>query len=300
MLQVTRLTCRSLNLDHLDLFWEIASVPAPRTDEDMHEIFNYHFFILRAGDSPQGPYEQIGGPFLDTYSFRDVQVSLLHKWREYFYKLKIIDRRTGESLESDPVSHGDPPPDLLAAEIIRQEDMLWREYAGRRCWLFPKRTFGPRCTCWDPIQNRVKRGNHLPCFGTGFLGGFMSPIECWVQIDPNPKQSQHLSIGELQPGDTTARASSYPPISPHDILVETENRRWRVMTVGGTERLRTAVHQEFSLHEIPRGDIEYALPIKVNLQALEPAAARNYTNPQNIDPKEVTDLYRTYGIRPPR
>jgi hypothetical protein len=299
MLQVTKLTVRSFNLDHLDVFWEIAAVPGPRTDQDMHEIFNYEFYVLRAGDSPLGPYEQLGGPLLDTYSFRDVRVSLLHKWREYYYKLKIVDRRTGETVETDPASQGDPPPDLIAGEILRQEDMLFREWSGRRCWLFPKRTFGPRCTCFDPIQKRIKNSNHLPCYGTGFLGGYMSPVECWVQIDPNPKQSEHTSLQELQPGDTTARLIAYPPVSKDDILVETENRRWRVIKVASTQRLRANVRQELVLHEIPKGDIEYSLPVRVDIKNVQPAAERNFKNTQTLEAEDVSVL-RTYGILPPR
>jgi hypothetical protein len=300
MLQVTNLIVRSLNLDHLDVFWEIAAVPGPRADGDMHEIFNYEFYVLRAGDSPLGPYEAVGGPFLDTYQFRDVRVSLLHKWREYFYKLKVVDRRSGEIFESEPVSHRAPPPDLIAAEIIRNEDLLLREFVGRRCWLFSKRTFGPRCTCFDVTLNRMMRSGHLPCFGTGYLGGYMSPVEVFLQIDPSPKQTQHSPFQEVQPGDTTARMISYPPVSPQDILVETENRRWRVMAVSGTQRLRATVRQELTIHEIPRGDVEYNLPIKVDLEKHRPASARNFKNSQNIDPREVSDLLACYGLRPAR
>lgn len=296
MLQVTKLTVRSFNLDHLDLFWEISQVAGPRVDQDMHEIFNYEFYVLRAGDSPMGPYEQIGGPLLDTYRFRDVQVSLLHKWREYYYKLKIVDRRTDEVIETEPVGHNQPPPDLIAGEIIRQEDMLFREFSGRRCWLFPKRTFGPRCSCYDLTQKRVTRGNHLPCYGTGFLGGYMAPVECFVQIDPSPKESSHTTLQELQPGDTTARLIAHPPFSKDDVLVESENRRWRVIKVSSTERLRATVRQELTIHEIPRGDIEYALPIRVDLANLSPAAERNFRNAQALDSTEYGDLLRTYGI----
>jgi hypothetical protein len=127
VLQVTSFYCRSFDLDRLDLYWEIAAVPGPRRDEDTHEIYNYEFYILRAGDSPMGPYETVGGPFIDAYHFRDTRVSLLHKWRQYFYKLKVVDRRDGTFTEFGPTASGESMPDLIAAEIIRQEDMLFRE-----------------------------------------------------------------------------------------------------------------------------------------------------------------------------
>lgn len=296
MLEVTRLYSRTFDLDHISLYWEIASIAAPRSDADQHDIYNYEFFILRAGDSPMGPYDQIAGPFVDQYSFRDVQVTLLHKWRQYFYKLKVVDRRTGEAQEFGPTSSGESPPDLIASAVMYEEDMYFREYAGRRCWLFNAKTFGPRCSCFDITVGRLMRSGHLPCFGTGFLGGYMSPIEVWPQIDPNPKSSEASSLQEKQQNDTAARMISFPPVNPNDILVESDNRRWRVIKVTPTQRLRAVVRQELQLHEIPRGDIEYSLPVKVDEKDVQAAAARNYTNPQNLDDgDDFSKILRAYG-----
>lgn len=295
MIEVTKIWARSFDLDRVDLFWEIANVPAPRSDADQHEIHNYQFFILRAGDSPMGPYDQIGGPIVDGYRFRDVRVQLLHKWRQYFYKVRVVDRRTGESKEFGPTPSGDAAPDLIAMEITRQEDILFREYVGRKCFLFTARTFGPRCSCFDPIQNKVTRSNHRPCYGTGWLGGFMSPTAVYVQIDPNPKNTSQSALQEVQQSDTVGRMISFPPVNPKDILVESTNRRWRVISVRQTERLRATVRQELQLHEIPRGDVEYELPVRVDEKALEPSAQRNFTNPQNIDKQDdYSDLLNAY------
>jgi hypothetical protein len=299
MLKVTKLEVRSLDLDHLDVFWVIGNVPGPRRDEDPHEILSYQFFILRAGDSPMGPYEQIAGPFVDQYSFRDSQVTLLHKWRQYHYKLRVVDRRTGESEEFGPASSGAAPPDLIQREIMRQEDILFREFTGRRCWLFPVRTFGPRCSCFDMTTGRVTRSNHALCYGTGFLGGFMSPIEVFVQIDPNNVNTASSSLQEVQQSDTSARLISFPPVNPQDILVEAENRRWRVINMMPTERLRAMVRQELRIHEVPRGDIIYDLPLRVDL-SVSSSARRNFTNPQNLENDgDISPILAAYGGFPP-
>jgi hypothetical protein len=295
MVKVTDLYCDSFDLSRVDLRWKIDTVPGPRRDEDMHEIFNFEFYVLRAGDSPMGPYQQIAGPFLDTYSFRDVQVNLLHKWRQYYYKLRVVDRRTQESVEVGPAATGEAPPDLIAAEIIRLEDTLFREFVGRRCWLYAARTFGPRCSCFDATMNRIMRSNHAPCFGTGYLGGYMSPVEVFVQIDPNPKQDG-MAVIPIQPGDAMGRMISFPPANPNDILVESDNRRWRIMNVRSTQRLRATVRQEMQLHEIPRGDIEYLLPVQMPVGSRTDSAPRNFTNPQNVSKTDdVTDLLTAYG-----
>lgn len=298
MLSVTKLWARSFNLDHEDVFWEIAPVPSAGSDLDNHEVFNFDFYVLRS-DAALGPYEQIGGPFRDTYHFRDTKVSLLTKWRQYFYKLKIVDRRTQETAEFGPSATHDAEPDIIAAEIIRQEDMLFRRFVGRRCWLFPVRTFGPRCSCYDSTMGRITRTGHLPCFGTGWLGGYMTPVEVFVQFDPSPKISVPAPTGELQPVTARARMSSFPPVSFRDILIESENRRWRVVNVETTQRLRAVVHQEFGLIEVPRTDVEYAIPLNVDAKTVAPADEGNFTNQQNVESDgDLQDILSFWSGKP--
>jgi len=295
MIEVTKLIVRSFTLDYLDLFWEISPVAGPSVENKPHEIYDYDFYILRS-EAPMGPFEQIGGPFRDTYSFRDSRVNLMHKWRTMYYKIRIIHRPTGEVYETPSTNSQDPEPDLIANEVNRQEDVLFREFIGRRSWLFPVRTFGPVCTCIDRVLGRRTRSNHSLCFGTGWLGGYMHPVQIFIQLDPNSKQTNLNSLQEQQPSNTIARMISFPPVSPRDVIVESENKRWRVVSVTTTQRLRSVLHQEISLHEIPRGDIEYDLPVNIDSRTHEPSAVRNFTNPQNVEkPGDYQDIFRFFG-----
>lgn len=295
MIDVTKIVVRSFTLDYLDIFWEISPVAGPLVESKPHEIYDYDFYVLRS-EAALGPYDQIGGPFRDTYYFRDIKAPVLHKWRTLNYKIKVVHRPTGEFAEFGPTSSADAEPDLIASEVNRLEDMLFREFVGRRCWLFPIRTFGPRCTCVDPVLGRRTRTSHSLCFGTGWLGGFLSPVECFIQFDPNPKSTRLTSLQEQQVNNTSGRLISFPPVSPRDIIIESDNRRWRVISVTPTQRLRSVLHQELALHEIPRGDIEYDLPVNVNAQTLKPAAERNFTNPQNVEANgEYQDILTFFG-----
>lgn len=282
MVEITSLIVRSFDLDHLDIFWKIAPLRGSRGDAT-HEIFDYEFYVLRSGDSPEGPYTQIAGPLRDQYMLRDMQVSLIHKWRQYYYKIKVVHKPTGKEKEWGPTASSIPERNLEAAEIIRLEDMYFRNFVGRKCWLFIARTFGPQCSCYDYTLGRKLIANHKACFGTGYLGGYLPPIEVYVQIDPPGKNHQVTSLQEVTQYDTGARMISFPPVSPDDILVESENLRWRVISVRHTERLRTPVHQELTIHRIPVGDVEYDLPINVDVQNLQPADDRNFTNRSNIE-----------------
>ena len=59
--------------------------------------------------------------------------------------------------------------------------------------------------------------------------------------------------------------SHFPLLSPRDMIVEfplhSEQRRWRVVTVGKTERLRATSRQIAQVTEINRTDIEYLVQV---------------------------------------
>lgn len=125
----------------------------------------------------------------------------------------------------------------------------------------------------------------------------MSPIEVFIQIDPSGKNIQASPLQEMQPQDSRGRMTNFPPISPGDIIVENSNSRWRVVNVAQTERLRSVVHQEFALRQIPKGDIEYLLPVNVDGSTLVEFEERNFTNPHSLDDNEdYSDIIATYGF----
>lgn len=275
MINVTKLEVRTYSLDHLDLFWEI-----PETTEEVEE---YDFFVLRSIDGPAGPFDIIAGPFYNTFNFRDPEVHQLHRWRSYYYKIRTVHRATGNTHEHGPAwLHAEP--DRLGLEFQRRQNLLLQEFNGRYAFLFPALTFGQRCAnCWDagPKGNTIGRStqqNCQSCFDTTFVGGFASPIGFYVQLDPNPKSVQRTDFEEHQFSATTARTSAFPPIKPKDMIVEAENRRWLVNKVGGTEKLRSAVHQELELWELPKDDIKFKVPIDFDLLA-EHSPPRTRTRP---------------------
>lgn len=275
------LLVRSFSLDFLEVTWEIEN-----TTQDVHD---FQMYVLRS-ESPEGPWDEVAGPFEDRYRFVDNHVNLLHRWRQLYYKIRSVRKAdTTDVVESDAATqHAEP--DLIAQEIQRQVRLLWEEYSGRRCFIWPIRTFGQRCPhCYDGPEkgkghtSQRRRSNCHTCYDTTFVRGYFDPIEIFMQIDPSPKSVQQLPITERQQVDTLARLPNFPLVKPRDIIVEAENRRWRVVKVSTTERLRHVVHQELQLHEIAKGDIEFQLPVRKDLANFEPSPGRNFTNPHNFD-----------------
>lgn len=237
-------------------------------------------------------------PFYDRDMFIDNAILIGDKWRTYYYRLRICNTRTGESTETESAAK-EPEPDLIALEIRRHMQVLFREHAGRRMWLLPNRQSGQRCECWAPrLAQRTRSGCKL-CFDTSYVRGYYHPIETFGQIDPSPKASQTSNVGSMQQTNTTGRFPAYPPMKPDDILVELENRRWRVTKVTCTEKARAAVHQEVELHEIPRSDMEYSIPLVLDqaTRDLWATPPRNYLNPHNLDSVQgwdcIFDMFRS-------
>jgi hypothetical protein len=294
MLIIKNLFIKSLDIDRLDLFWEIEN-----TSEDP---LDYTFTIERS-ESQGGPWTQLCEPFSDKYFYRDIIVNLFHKWRIYWYRIKITKKSNGEISYSDKRSQ-EPEPDLAAAEARRLCLIAFREHLGRIAWIFPVRTFGQRCpACYDPITKNRIRSQCLTCYDTGFAGGYMNPIQTLVQVDATPKGIEQISLTETQQRNTTARTPYFPIVKPDDIIVEAENLRWRVSRLSTSEKLRSVIYHELNLHEIPRSDIEYRIPINIeDLKNLEPSPQREFTNPQNLESTQGKDWFKNiltgYGWNP--
>jgi hypothetical protein len=288
-LNVIEFRCRSLDVDYNELSWKL--------DDTSEDVLDYTFQVQRS-ESPSGPFENVSVPFQDIYTFVDNVLVGGHRWRKYFYQLLITRVPTGDTATFGPVTK-DPDADLIALELRRHMQLLFREFAGRRCWVLPARTFGQRCTCWNPVLRTKRQSGCRLCFDTSFVRGYLSPIESWMQFDPSAKSEQNTNVGAQQQSNTTARLVWYPPLKPRDLVVEPENRRWRVVQVNQTEQGRAVVHQEVQLHEVPPKDIEFLVPINLDqpLKTLWLNPSRNYTNPMNLESfmdSEIPSIFSLY------
>lgn len=290
-LDVQKLRVRSLDVDFHEISWELS----PTTED----IFDYTFQLIRS-EGPEGPYEPVTPEFEDQYFFIDNSIRRAHAYRKLFYRLTVKHKASGDTKEWGPVTQ-EAEADLIATEIRKHMNILFREFAGRRCWILPVRTFGQRCTaCWNATLQKRRISGCITCFDTGFVRGFMRPIEAWVQFDPNAKTEQNMATGPTQQHNTTARLGYYPPLKPRDIIIEGENKRWRVVQITTTEQLRAPLHQECAVHEIPKTDIEYKLELDLGmaLKDMWLSPARNYTNPHNLGNFQNEEIPDTFAIYP--
>jgi hypothetical protein len=107
-------------------------------------------------------------------------------------------------------------------------------------------------------------------------------------------------VGQQEQSNTTMRLVWYPPLKPDDLIIEPENRRWKVVQVNQTEQGRAGVHQEVQIHEIPPKDIEFAIPLNMDkaLKDIFLNPQRNFTNPSTLDAFMDNELPGIMGLYP--
>lgn len=291
-LDLTRLRVRSLDIDFNEISWEVAPTHV--------DVLDFTFQVLRS-ESPSGPFEPLGGTFEDRYVVIDGDLAVGNRWRVFHYLVRVTHKRTGATRDWGPVAR-EPEPDLIAMELRRHALLLMREFAGRECWVLPRRTFGQRCSCWDTTLRAPKHSGCRGCFGTGFARGYLSPIQSFMQIDPAAKTESVAASVATQQVNTSARCPYYPPLRPGDLIVEAENRRWRVISAAATEKGRAVVHQELTLHEIPPRDVEFDVPLDLTraLRDLFVSPERNFTNPHNLGADEDALSRALFSLYDPR
>ena len=292
---IREIKVRSLDIDFHEISWELAA-----TSED---TLDYTFQVLRS-EGPAGPFDAISKPVQDQFIFIDNVLLSGNRNRKYYYVIRATHVPSSAQQDFGPSSK-DPDPDLIAIELRRHMQLLFQEFAARRCWVLPARTFGQRCSCWNATLNQRTRSGCVTCYDTGFVRGYLSPIESWVQIDPSAKTNQHTNVGKIQQVNTTARLAFFPPVKPDDLLIEGENRRWKVVQQNQTEQSRAAVHQEVQLHEVPPKDIEFKVPLVLDkaLKDIWISPKRNFTNPMNLESfldSEFPGIMSLYPARRPK
>ena len=290
-IRLNEIKVRSLDVDFHEVSWELA-----QTSED---LLDYTFQVLRS-EGPEGPFSDVSPTLEDQYLFIDNSILVNHEHRQYYYKIRVTNKQTKKTEDFGPVARA-PQADLIATELRKHMNLLFREFIGRRCWVLPVRTFGSRCVnCYDRTLQKSTKSRCLTCYDTTFTFGYMRPVESWISIDPSPKSEQQTNVGPLQQDDTTARMGFWPPVKPRDVIIEPENKRWRVNKVTQTEQLRAPVHQEIQMHKIPSSDVEYRIEFDPGnaLSDLFLIPARNFSNPHNLDSftdEEFPAVYQLYG-----
>ena len=253
MLKIVNFLVRSIDTANRELSWEIE----PTTEDPL----DYTFQIYRS-ESEGGEYETITPTFSDKYYFIDNVLPADKLWRKFFYFIEIKKKGTTKEDWSEIASIG-TPRNLYAKEISRIERSVFAEAAGIRIYVFPMKTFGQWCSCFDPVTQDRSRDYCLECYNTNFVGGYHKAVETYAQI----RQFTHSETTD-QPAVREKAAvqivlTSYPLVKPGDVVYDSdENRRWKIASVEPTRLGGSLVHQNVTASLIDRDEPEYKLEIE--------------------------------------
>ena len=202
----------------------------------------------------------------DYFEFIDYTPALKNLWPTYKYQISVRLKATGEEMLSAPFDI-DQDLDLVGLYIAQEMDFLLEDTIGSPSFVYRRRRAGIQCTvCFDPIQKRRITSSCYNCYGTNFVGGFYQPVDTYVNFEPTANSPVIQEWGETQDNATNIQVSSFPLLSPGDLIRELRNNRlWRVVKVNQAEKRRAAVIQFAQVVEIKPEDIENKLPYDLKL-----------------------------------
>lgn len=259
----------TLDVNYITVEWEVEPTTL--------DLTQYAVEVWRS-ESEVGPYSRVSMTMVasDYFDFQDVSVNLLSKWRNFYYRVRIINRNdTDEYQDHGSEEHRkvllgaavggvvlETPPDLYALEAIRRFDLVLREHGGRRGLVSVSRTWGQRCpACWDTLKRRQKKSGCLTCFDTSLAGGFFSPTETWFMKPPHKVSTQLTPLFEMQADDRIMWFSRSPRLKPRDIVHTIEGDKFRVIDIGRSEKAGALTRQVVQVRRLSRDQVEYKIPI---------------------------------------
>jgi hypothetical protein len=95
------------------------------------------------------------------------------------------------------------------------------------------------------------------------------------------------------------RCGPSPAIKPLDLIIDNQNRRYRVTESGGTAMSGVRVRAEIKMVLIQKGSIEDKIPLKVDTATIVLTPRRNFQNAHTQEASKTRDLdvFSLYGVR---
>jgi hypothetical protein len=251
---------------HLDfnlLNWEFE----PTTEDLDNLTLNVYRSESQGIDGTLTDFQVINsGITLNETSYRDDSVvGLMDPLRFWNYKLTLKNNFTNTEtlLTSQPAFVKAKPESYIAKAILRKKELVLTKKIGRQFYLIKKRSWGVRCPdSWDDVLFRDTNPNCPTCFGTGWTGGYFTPIPMLGMVNAAPKYNQIQMFGEWKPSDKLLYTINYPILLPRDIIVDDNNLRWIVIQVRTVEHLGFLIEQQAQIGLIQPDDYIYTLNLQ--------------------------------------
>lgn len=235
-----------------------------------------HIKIERSG-SPEGAFELVINNMINSFhyfdSFRSEPAPLtgytreplnfLSLSRQVYYRVTAYAPDETSAATTKEINNILPRRQALLKQKIQRDITIGFKFNGVPLAILKRMHWGTRCSaCFDLLTKKVTRSKCDVCFGTGFMGGYFSPIRISGRLgvkniitDITPQGKADTNLVELTMLD-------YPLLEVDDVIacIRT-NERYLVKKVMRTELQTVPVHQKIILSEISRDASEYRLLI---------------------------------------
>jgi hypothetical protein len=239
--------------------------------EGVTEVGTYTFDVYR-GESSTGPWTTLvlGATGITNYFDRlpvtvtpgDVPPNQLSLARSLYYRV-VATPPSGSSNAVEVVTALEPELEgyqqRLKRKLLRDQTMVLRKLSGVEVAVLKRKHWGVRCAkCYDKYTKETVRGNCTTCYGTGYDGGYHTPVITLARPNHVQLQTQTTPQGKVDVAQTRLVILDVPEVQKDDVLVNLQdNHRYLVQLVDHSELKTSLVYQTLMVSELSRSSIEY-------------------------------------------
>jgi hypothetical protein len=216
-------------------------------------------FLVFRSQSPTGPWDELAEIEPGRWQFHDQSAPGIN--RNFYYLIRIVSRN-GRGYRDSRAARLEHDPDHIALEMVRKKNLFLQNRGGITCAALLRKTWGPHCSrCWNPERQTPTDKDCPECFGTGYAGGYMNPVEMPCLFNPPEKAILRAGMPH-ELGQTYCELANYPNLDSDDIIVDRYmNIRYQVVHVRPTTHRMYPVSQLVRLLRVDDADIIYSLEV---------------------------------------
>lgn len=234
--------------------------------EDSFEDMNDYQFDLYRSSFEEGEYSLV---YSDIRNFGccDYSANTYNFEINYNYKIKIINRKTGEYKYTEPFAGHYIKKDNYMTALGEIYDKYLDVIGNSEFVLLKRIREGTMCDCYDDVRGSSRRGQHcLKCYGTGYVNGYYKPIKIKVNLQNSATITENMTHqGTFEKSSPVQLwTGSYPLIQEGDVLVNTLlAERSTIMTCQPSYKNGVLIRQTMQIATIPKSNIIYKVPINL-------------------------------------
>lgn len=221
-------------------------------------------FVLEKSNAPHDGFELLARISPKEKHYIDNNVAIFKLWKNYYVRMRITDKSSGESYFSDCATT-EHPPSIEALELIRRTKITLENPKfgnGVPCKVWLRKEGGQRCVeCYDSIKKRSTKTNCINCYGTTYDGGYYKAVTVYMNFSVDIKSMGVSDTGNIINSANRVMTGNFPILKPGDVVADPRlNRVWVIVgDINNVERRRHIIKQIATLKEEERTSVLFEL-----------------------------------------